>query len=176
MLGSSRRDSNREESASPAPETAADMRQVSGDADKAAEAHDQLLRLKAEFDNAKKRLERDKAESIRYANEKLLSEILHIVDNFDRAMASLSEGHDPEKVKKGLGLAQDDLHKILERHGVQAIKSVGAPFDPQMHEAVAVVEGNDVEDGMIVDEIQRGYLLNGRLLRPSRVRIAKKKD
>lgn len=176
MLGSSRRDSNPEESASPAPETAADMRQVSGDADKAAEAHDQLLRLKAEFDNAKKRLERDKAEAIRYANEKLLSEILHIVDNFDRAMASLSEGHDPEKVKKGLGLAQDDLHKILERHGVQAIKSVGAPFDPQMHEAVAVVEGNDVEDGMIVDEIQRGYLLNGRLLRPSRVRIAKKKD
>ena len=142
---------------------------------KAKEHWDQLLRLKADFENTKKRLERDKLDSIKFANEKLLIEILPIVDNLDRAMASLDEGHDPEKVKKGLHIAQEELHQVLEQHGVQVVKSVGLPFDPEFHEAVAVAgDAGDVVDGTIVDEIQRGYLLNGRLLRPSRVRIAQK--
>ena len=133
---------------------------------------DQLLRLRADFENTKKRLERDKYEAIRFANEKLLVEVLKVVDDFDRAVASLSEGHDPEKVKQGLHLAQDELHRILERYGVQAVKSVGNPFDPNLHEAVAALEKGDVKDGTIMEEIQKGYLLNGRLIRPSRVRIA----
>lgn len=142
---------------------------------KAKEHWDQLLRLKADFENTKKRLERDKLDSIKFANERLLIEILPIVDNLDRAMASLDEGHDPEKVKKGLHIAQEELHQVLEQHGVQVVKSVGLPFDPEFHEAVAVAaDAGDVADGTIVDEIQRGYLLNGRLLRPSRVRIAQK--
>lgn len=131
------------------------------------------LRLRADFENTKKRLERDKQESIKFANEKLLVEILSIVDNFDRAMASLSEGHDPEKVKKGLEIAQGQLHQVLEKHGVRVIQALGAQFNPEFHEAVGVVEAvGDVKDGAIVDEVQRGYLLNGRLIRPSRVRIA----
>lgn len=142
---------------------------------KANEHWDQLLRLKADFENTKKRLERDKLDSIKFANERLLIEILPIVDNLDRAMASLDEGHDPEKVKKGLHIAQEELHQVLEQHGVQVVKSVGLPFDPEFHEAVAVsADAGDVADGTIVDEIQRGYLLNGRLLRPSRVRIVQK--
>lgn len=136
------------------------------------QARDQLLRLKADFENAKKRLERDKIETIRFANERLLLEILHVVDNFDRAMVSLSEGHDPEKVKQGLKLAQDELHKVLETHGVQIIPSVGREFDPAVHEAVAVVESGEAKEGLVLDEVQKGYLLNGRLLRPSKVRIA----
>ncbi len=139
--------------------------------------HEKLLRLKADFENTKKRLERDKQEAIKFANEKLLVEILSIVDNFDRAMTSLSEGHDPEQVKKGLQIAQEELHQVLERHGVQVVKSVGEAFDPKLHEAVATVEATgDMKDGLIVDEIQRGYILNGRLIRPSRVRIAQKGD
>ncbi len=142
----------------------------------AKEQQEQVLRLRADFENTKKRLERDKQEAIKYANEKLLVEILSIVDNFDRAMLSLSEGHDPEKVKKGLKIAQEELHQVLERHGVQVIKTLGEPFDPKFHEAVAVVESNqDAREGIIVDEIQRGYLLNGRLIRPSRVRIVQHK-
>ncbi|MBI3316175.1 MAG: nucleotide exchange factor GrpE [Candidatus Omnitrophica bacterium] len=134
---------------------------------------DQLLRLKAEFENTKKRLEREKIEAIKFANERLLAEILPVVDNFDRAMASISEGHDPEKVKKGLGIAQEQIHQILELHGVQVVKCLGKDFDPKLHEAVAVVEANEgVKDGTVVDEIQKGYLLNGRLIRPSKVRIA----
>ena len=143
---------------------------------KAKDYWDQILRLRAEFENTKKRLERDKWEAIKYANEALLAEILPVVDNFDRAMTSLSEGHDPEKVKQGLSIAQDELHKILEEHGVEVIKSIGQDFDPKLHEAIAVLETHEVEDGKVIDEIQRGYLLNGRLIRPSRVRIAKKKE
>ncbi len=139
---------------------------------KAEESRDQMLRLRADFENTKKRLEREKQEAIRFANEKLLIEVLPIMDNLDRAMASLAEGHDPEKVKEGLKIAQGELHDVLEEHGVQVVKSVGELFDPKFHEAVAVTDDKNVKDGMIVEEIQRGYLLNGRLLRPSRVKIA----
>ena len=136
---------------------------------------DQLLRLKADFENTKKRLEREKQEQVKFANDRLLVEILPIVDNLDRALASLSEGHDPEKVKLGLKLAQEELHQVLELHGVKMVQALGAAFDPQLHEAVGMVESTQEEDGTVVDEIQRGYLLNGRLIRPSRVRIAQKK-
>ncbi|HTL70243.1 MAG TPA: nucleotide exchange factor GrpE [Candidatus Eisenbacteria bacterium] len=144
--------------------------------DRLADLRDQMLRQRADFENVKKRLERDKAEAIRFANEGLLVEILRVVDTFDRAMASLAEGHDPAKVREGLKLAQDDFHRVLERHGVQPVASVGSEFDPALHEAVATVEAPDVKDGTVVDEVQRGYLLNGRLIRPSRVRIAQKKE
>lgn len=137
------------------------------------ECQEQVLRLRADFENTKKRLERDKIDAIKFANEWLLAEILPIVDNFDRAMASIDEGHDPAKVKEGLKIAQDQLHQILERHGVQVVKSIGAEFDPHLHEAVGVVEAPEAKEGTIVSEVQRGYLLNGRLIRPSRVRIAK---
>lgn len=140
------------------------------------EQWEHLLRLKADLENTRKRLEREKLEAVKFANERLLIEILPIVDNLDRAMTSLAEGHDPEKVKKGLEIAQSEIHAVLEGHGVQVVKSVGEVFDPQFHEAVAVAETPDAEDGTVLDEIQRGYLLNGRLIRPSKVRIAQKKN
>ena len=154
------------------PEKKEEMSPEDIQAQKAKENLEQLLRLKADFENTKKRLEREKQEQVKFANERLLTEILPIVDNFDRAMASLTEGHDPGKVKQGLKLAQDELHQVLESHGVQVVKALGEPFDPQWHEAVAEVESADAKEGTVVDEIQRGYLLNGRLIRPSRVRIA----
>ena len=139
-------------------------------------AEDQLLRARADFENAKKRFERDKWDAIKFANERLLAEILHVVDSFDRAMTSLAEGHEPEKVREGLKIAQEELHKILEQHGVEVVKTVDAEFDPRFHEAVAVVESSSAKDGAIVEEIQKGYLLNGRLIRPSRVKIAQTKE
>lgn len=144
--------------------------------DKAREYQEQILRIRADFENTKKRLERDKLDAIRFANETLIVEILPIMDNLDRALASLTEGHDPEKVKQGLRIAQEELHKVLEKHGVQTVKTVGAEFDPRFHEAVATVDDNKFKDGAIVDEVQRGYTLNGRLVRPSRVRIAQKQE
>lgn len=144
--------------------------------DKAKENYDQLLRLKADFENTKKRLQREKEDTIKFANERLLIEILPIVDNLDRAMASLSEGHDPAKVMQGLKLAQEELHQVLESHGVKVIPAVGETFNPQFHEAVAAVESADTKEETVLDEIQRGYTLNGRLIRPSRVRISKTKE
>ena len=144
--------------------------------DKAKEVQDQLLRLKADFENTKKRLQRDKEDAIKYANEKLLIEILPIVDNVDRAIASLSEGHDAGKVMEGLKLAQEELHQVLQSHGVTVVQTVGEAFDPQLHEAVAAVESADAKEGTILDEVQRGYVLNGRLIRPSRVRIAQQRE
>lgn len=146
------------------------------EAEKTNDGQEQLLRLKADLENTKKRLERDKQEAIKYANEKLLVQILPIVDNLDRALASLLEGHNPEMVAKGLKLAQEELHQVLELHGVQLVKGLGEDFDPQVHEAVGVVEKEGAKEGSIVEEVQRGYLLNGRLIRPSRVRIAKEQQ
>jgi molecular chaperone GrpE len=140
---------------------------------KIAEYRDQMLRLKADFENTKKRLERDRIDAVRFANEKLLGEILAVLDGFDRAIQSLDEGHDVAKVKQGLKLVQSDLHKVLDKNGVQAVKSVGEAFDPQLHEAVATVEAEGTDEGTVVDEVQKGYTLNGRLLRPSRVRITR---
>lgn len=143
---------------------------------KLKDALEQPLRLKADFDNTKKRLERDKLDAIKYANERLLGEILPAMDSVDRALASIAEGHDPEKVKQGLKLAQDELHKVLELHGVEVIKAVGTEFDPKFHEAIAMVESSDAKDGFVVEEVQRGYMLNGRLIRPSRVKVAQEKN
>lgn len=144
--------------------------------DQAAESQDQLLRLKADFENTKKRLKRDKEDAIKFANERLLIEILPIVDNLDRAMASLSEGHDASKVIEGLKLAQQELHQVLELHGVTVVQAVGEVFNPELHEAVATVESAGAKDGTILDEVRRGYVLNGRLIRPSRVRIVQGKN
>lgn len=143
--------------------------------EKLKDALEQPLRLKADFDNTKKRLDRDKMDAIKYANERLLAEILPALDSVDRALASISEGHDPEKVKQGLRMAQDDLHKVLELHGVEVIKSVGNEFDPKFHEAVAMVPAEGIKEGFVVEEVQKGYVLNGRLIRPSRVKIAQEK-
>lgn len=163
--------SENEESA--APDASATEDKIGAAEKKAADCLDQVLRLKAEFENTKKRLEKDRLDAIRFANEKLLADILPVVDDFDRAMSSLAERHDPEKVKQGLELAQTALHKTLERYGVETVKSVGTEFDPRFHEAVAAVPDPKAKDGAIVEEMQRGYLLNGRLLRPSRVKIVK---
>ncbi len=144
--------------------------------EKPGDVQDQVLRLRADFENTKKRLERDKQDAIKFANERLLIEILPIMDNLDRALASLNEGHDPEKVSKGLKMAQEELHQVLELHGVQRVKGLGEDFDPQIHEAVGAVEKEGAKEGSILEEIQRGYLLNGRLLRPSKVLIVQGKQ
>ena len=99
-----------------------------------------------------------------------------VLDTVDRALASITEGHDPEKVKQGLRIAQDELHKVLELHGVEVVKAVGNPFDPRFHEAVAMVETAEAEEGTVMEEVQKGYVLNGRLIRPSRVKVAQGKN
>lgn len=132
-----------------------------------------LLRAAADFENSRKRLQKRSDEMIKFGNEKIVLEILPLVDDLDRAILSLDEGAEPKKVQEGLHLAQNNFHRILEQHGVETIASVGKPFDPNFHEAVGEVSAPEAEEGSVAEEVQRGYLLNGRLVRPSRVKIAR---
>lgn len=139
-----------------------------------AESEDKLLRMAAEFDNSRKRLQSRSEELVKYGNEKIVLEVLAVVDNLDRAITSLDQGHDPKSVLKGLHLVQNALHKILEANGVQPIESVGQIFDPNLHEAVGQADKPGAEEDQVIEEVQKGYTLHGRLARPSRVKIAKK--
>jgi len=143
---------------------------------KLQEAEEKALRIAADFENSKKRMRKQFEDSVKFANEKILQDVLPLIDDLDRAIASLDQGHDAKSVQEGLHMVQENFHRVLQQNGVEEIESLGKPFDPHFHEAVGVVLDDAAEEGRVVDEIQRGYLLNGRLARPSKVRIAKKRD
>ena len=129
---------------------------------KEAELTDKLLRLQAEFENYRKRMEKDRIENAMNANSILVSQLLDVIDHFELA---LKHNHD-----KGVQMIHDELLTILERQGLKRIP-IDGKFDPRIHEAVIKVEGK--QDGMILEELQKGYLLNERLLRASKVKISK---
>jgi molecular chaperone GrpE len=123
---------------------------------------DKLQRLQAEFDNYRKRIEKEKTETVANANSKLISQLLSVLDNFE-----LSMKHNKDK---GISLIYDELNTLLKREGLQVVNAKGN-FDPKLHEAVLNAPGE--KDGVILEEIQKGYMLNNRLLRPSKVKISK---
>ncbi|MBP9733768.1 MAG: nucleotide exchange factor GrpE [Candidatus Omnitrophica bacterium] len=141
---------------------------------KAAEAEAKYLLAAADFENMKKRLQKRSDDLVKFAIENLVSDIIAVVDDLDRAIGSLDKGHDPKEVQKGLHLAQGTFHKILAQNGVEAIDCVNKPFDANLHEAVAEVVDEAREDESVVEEVQKGYTLHGRLVRPSKVKISKK--
>jgi molecular chaperone GrpE len=140
----------------------------------AAENYDKYVRAVAEIENIKKRTVREKADTIRYGNENLIKDILPIVDSMDRALKHTGKSGDIEAFKKGLKLVQDQLTSCLERHGVGQIECLNKTFDPNVHEALYQVESNAHKDNQIVDELEKGYLLHGRLLRPAKVSVCKR--
>lgn len=138
------------------------------------ELQDKMLRAHAEFENARKRLERDKIEHLRYANERMILEFLPILDNMEIAEKHIKEAKDFKAVQEGVDMIQGQIQELLKDLGVERIKSVGEVFDPHVHDAVAVESSGDKEDGIILEELKPGYRLNGRLLRPAMVKISKK--
>jgi len=138
----------------------------------AAEAHDRYLRTLADFDNYRKRTERERAEWRLRAQEQLLREILPILDNFDRALAAGSAAAGETGFRAGVELIHRDFLKALERAGVRPFSAVGDSFDPARHEAVGRVERGDVADHTVVQETLRGYLFHDRVLRPAQVIVA----
>jgi len=140
----------------------------------ASENYDKYIRTVAELENYKKRAAREKADSIRYGNENLIKDILPLVDSMDRALQHADNSGDFEAFKKGLKLLQDQLLCSLEKHGVQKIECVDKTFDPNVHEALFQVESDTHEENTIVDELEKGYLLSGRLLRPAKVSVCKR--
>jgi len=144
---------------------------------KAAErdgALDKCLRQQAEFENARKRLEKEKIDFLKYANETFLVEFLPILDSLEIAEKHIEEAKDFDAVKGGVRMIQEQIQKFLKEMGVERVKALGEKFDPHIHEALEVVEAGDKDEGSIVEELKPGYKLNGRLLRPASVKIAKK--
>jgi molecular chaperone GrpE len=135
--------------------------------------NDRLLRLQAEFENYKKRMARERSEFMKFANEALLLEFFPVLDNLERAIATAKSGTDAQGVAEGLDIILRLFHTILEKAGVKVIGALGHEFDPNLHQAVAQVESADGRDSIVVEEVQRGYLLEGRLLRPSMVKVSK---
>ena len=134
---------------------------------------DRLLRLQAEFENFKKRTAKERMELVKFANEGLLLEIIPVLDSLDRAIESAKGNSNMENLLEGLELVRRLLSVLLERAGVKEIASHGQPFDPELHEAIMVEASGTHPDNTVVEEIQRGYLLHNRVLRPAMVKVAK---
>jgi molecular chaperone GrpE len=131
---------------------------------------DRLARLQAEFDNARKRAAREQQEFREFAAADVIKNFLPILDSFERA---LKAGGNASDFRNGVELIYRQFQDVLQKMGVQPIVSVGQPFDPRVHEAVEMVDTNEVADHHVLDELQRGYKYKGRLLRPAMVRVAR---
>ena len=156
-----------DESTSPADTGATDTIQKERD-----ELYDRLLRKTAEFDNFRKRVERDRKEMVEWAAAEVLGELIAIVDDFDRALAA-DAPPEAQAYKNGLELIHRQLSELLKKRGVTPIDALGADFDPHLHQAVAYDEVEGAREGEVVDVMAKGYKLGDRLLRPAMVKVAK---
>jgi len=137
------------------------------------EYHGKWLNVHAEYENTRRRMEKEKDEHRKFANEGMIAQLFPIVDNFDMALLAMEKAKDKAAVMDGIKLVQKEFHKVLEERGVEKIETEGKEFDPHFHEAVLAVETQDQPDGMIIEEIRAGYVLNDRLLRAAQVKVAK---
>lgn len=139
---------------------------------------DKYVRAHAEFENARRRIEKDKADFVRYANDSLIAQFLPVFDNMELAEKHIKEAKDFKAVREGVDMIQAQMQKLLKDIGVERIKTVGEIFDPHQHEALEVEETDDKdkEDGLVTGELKPGYKFNGRLLRPASVKIVKRKS
>lgn len=135
---------------------------------------DAALRASAELDNYRKRMAREKADSIRYANQRLLEELLPVLDNFEMGMQA-AQNEQGSMIYMGMSMVQKQLGDFFDNLGVSIVKAEGE-FDPTLHEAVSEEVSSDVQEGHIIRVIRRGFTLNGRLLRPATVVVAKGSD
>lgn len=131
---------------------------------------DRMARLQAEFDNARKRAAKEQQDYRDFALAEAIKTLLPILDSFDRALKSQASGDD---FRSGMELIDRQLHDALAKLGVGEIEAQGKPFDPNLHQAVQMVESDEADDNQVIDELQRGYSLKGRLLRPAMVRVAR---
>jgi molecular chaperone GrpE len=133
--------------------------------------HDMYLRALADFDNYRKRVERERSTADRSGKREVLRSLLDVLDNFDRAFSHI--GNAPSSVSQGVQLLQRQILALLEAQGVLPLKSLGETFNPEFHEAIGTVESEEVKPGAVADEVQRGYRWGDEVLRPARVRVAR---
>ena len=137
--------------------------------------YDRLLRKQAEFENYKKRMDREKSEFMQFASSELIKELLNALDSFDLAIRNAAaDGKGGENTLRGLELIYKQLQDTLTRFGLKPIEAKGKTFDPNFHQAVSTQATKDVEENTVIEEMRKGYTLNGRLLRPAMVSVSVK--
>lgn len=134
-----------------------------------------LKRLQAEFENAKKRMEKERQEFTRFSNESLMRALLPLIDSFEKAIATFTAGTEQDAHFDGIRLIYKQMFEILESEGLIRIKSVGQKFDPGIHEAIMEPESDEHSDGTVIEELRSGYMYHDKCLRPAIVKVAKKK-
>ncbi|MBI4335855.1 MAG: nucleotide exchange factor GrpE [Candidatus Omnitrophica bacterium] len=135
---------------------------------------DKLLRLGAEFDNYKKRVQKERLELVKYAGESFVLELLHIIDNFERAFQAADKTRDFKVLHQGVEMILREVQNFLKDKGVKKIVTAGEKFDPHRHEAVETLACADKPENLIIEELQSGYELNGKIIRPAKVKVSKK--
>lgn len=143
-----------------------------------AEAEARNLRLLADYENFRKRALRERQEAARYGSQNLVKDLLSVVDNLDRAIdhAQQSEGGDLQSLLHGVELVQREVTVVLAKHHVIEIEAQGKPFNPALHEAMAQIDSENAEPNTIIDVLEKGYQLHDRLVRPSRVVVARERE
>lgn len=156
-----------------ASDAASDQGGTADSGDELAKVKDQLLRTVAEMENVRRRAQRDVENAHKFAVEKLLSDLLPVVDSLEKAEDAAKTTDNAESMAEGIGLSLKLFIGILEKSGVALVDPLGEPFDPQLHEAMAMVPNPDAEPNSVMDVMQRGYTLNGRLVRAAKVVVVK---
>ena len=144
--------------------------------DELREAQDKYMRLYAEFENYKKRVNKDKEELVKYGNETLIYELLPVIDNLEMALQHASEDESSSGLVQGVEMTLKELMKALEKFGLSPIAAAGELFDPSVHHAMSQVVRDDVDEEIVVEEFRKGYLLKEKVLRPSLVAVSKRPD
>jgi molecular chaperone GrpE len=137
------------------------------------EKHDQLLRALAEYENYKKRMIREKANLLKFGNESLIKELLPVIDSLELSLEHARNTRNIDSIVEGIEMIKKEFLKKLEKFGLKAISAKGERFDPTKHEATSQVETSEYPENTIVEELQKGYLIHDRLLRPAMVTVAK---
>jgi molecular chaperone GrpE len=142
----------------------------------ARENYDRWLRATAEFENVKKRLEKEKNDTYKFANESLIKELLPVLDNLERAIDHGGNGEEAKAVMEGVEMTLKGFRSALEKFGVTVVEALGKEFDPNLHEAVMVQEDARHPGGTVLHQMQKGYLLHSRLVRPAMVVVSKRPE
>lgn len=159
-----------EEAAHDIEEAGASLEQLQSQLD---EARDAALRAAAEAQNARRRAEQDVEKARKFALERMASDLLPVVDNLERALEAAGEATEAAAITEGVDLTLRSFSDVLTKHSIEALNPVGEPFDPQLHQAMTMVPNPDMEPNTVMDVMQKGYTLNGRLLRPAMVVVSK---
>lgn len=141
--------------------------------DKSKSYWDRILRMQADFENYQKNIEKERQSMVKMASEQIIKDLIEDLENFELALENIKKEN--ENIYNSLKIIYDHFFKTLEKNGLERIESVGKKFDPYLHEAIMIEETVNNDDGLVVEEFKKGYKLNGKVIKPSKVKVLKKR-